>query len=632
MPLPALVGTYPHPAFPDATITAGAAHAVPWLQHYLSQPRRLVVDIETFGVDLDGYRIKCAVLGLPEAALVLDPRDMFQAVLIKQAIDYAEAVIMHKANFDAPSLVINGLMSPQTVDKAVCTMVMARQAIPGQTVKRDLDACATRYLGIPPGNPVTAMFKTLGLTKAEGFKRLDIDSPSYLMGAGADGIVTARLEPVLREAVIQTMISDHPFTDQGLDRAGAEWELERQQIENRWGIRRTIKGLRIDLDYLEQYRAVNGQAKADNGRVLSQHGIDPGNGNHLIKFLDGIGAVPPDHPMTPGGKPKADKDAVAGIPHPIARVFEEQKRLDKVEGYLEKCRAMSVMDGRIHPTTEVLAAAHGRSSMRGVEIHQFPAGARGIILPDEGDAGTSVDWSQQEPMLGINMAGDHQALTGYEAVGEKIYNGFAPQLSYKVKKVVILGGMYGEGIRKLSIDLGLDIGPWVQKIDFKTKRPVFDDETGEPVLIPSYAAGKSLQDEAFASIPRTKAMLGDLKRVAKRFGKVITMNGRVIPIPMGAGFDGGLPGRQTHKGPNYRICGSAADMKTDVIVEATRLGIADQIYFNMHDEFWVSHEIARDVQQIMERPTERLIRMAKRVPVIRTDLEFHGERWKGEEK
>lgn len=638
---PAFTGTYPHPGLAGATVTAGRDHVVPWLQQHLPRPRPITVDIETYGVDLDGYRIKAVTLATETAALVCDPRDFDQAVSIRQALGWASVLFAHNAPFDIPSLVLNGLMGVADVAKVVDTLVMARMLWPGDMPLKSLEACAVRLLGTTVERTIKDVFKARGLTRQQGFATMDIDSPVYLMGAAADGIVTTRLAPVLHGAVLDYWTTGHPFTDQGLSRDEAAAEMEGHQIENRWGIRQTIRGLVPDLDYLESYQAKHGATRQAYAAQLQAAGIDPGNGNHLTAYLEKIGELPPDHPRTPtkinektgkvtGGAWKADKKALEGIPHPAGKIFGHVKKLDKITGYLEKVRTMSLFDGRIHPTLNVLKAAHGRSSMSGIEIHQFPADARPIIGFDE--EGASVDWAQQEPMLGMNFAGDEPALQSYEA-GEKIYNWIAQygNIPYKMAKIVLLAGMYGEGLRKLSIDLGLDLGPWEQKRDWNTKQLVFEDD-GSPVMIPTYAAGKAMQTATFSGIPNTWTMLGNLKRVARVHHSVISLNGRILPIPMGPGFDGGPPSRQTHKGPNFRICGSAADMKKDVIVAAEAAGIGDGIWFNMHDEFVCAASIAHDVQRLMQRASDRLCRASGRTPIIRTDLEILGRAWRGEEK
>jgi DNA polymerase-1 len=631
MVMPAFTGTHPHPGIPGATMTAGRDHLLPWLQQHLSRSRDLASDIETYGVDLDGFRIKCVVLGVPEAAFVADPRDLAQAALIRKAHSYARTVIHHKANFDAPSLVLNGLMHPQTVDNVVCTMVKARMATPGKTVRRTLDACAKRYLGMDTEHTIGEMFKTLGLTKDQGYQRLDIDSPAYLMGAAADGIVTARVAPLLHQACLDLLLRGHPFTEWAItDPAEAEWEIEKHQLVNRWGIRRTIKGLVANLEYLDGYLAQYGAARDRGAAELAALGIDPGNGNHLIRYLSDQGLIEPDHPRTPvktnpktgkvsGGTLKSDQKTVALIQHPAARAFAAVKERDKIIGYLDKVKGQAVIDGRVRPTLEVLAAVHGRSSMTGIEIHQFPAGARPIIGADPGDDLTSVDWSAQEPMLGMNFAGDTGAIAAYER-GERIYT-YISQLTGvadKPAKVILLGGMYGEGAKELTSKLGMDPGPYWTK----------DDGT----VIASYKQAKELQKATWAALPRTWDFLERMKKVAGQYQMVMTMNGRVVPIASGPRPWDGVWSVQVHKGGNGVICGSAADMMTDVVVMCIQQGISDQVYFNMHDEFVTSSGVAHQVQQNMQNVSARLQRAAGRVPLIRTDLERLGSHWKGEEK
>jgi hypothetical protein len=112
----------------------------------------------------------------------------------------------------------------------------------------------------------------------------------------------------------------------------------------------------------------------------------------------------------------------------------------------------------------------------------------------------------------------------------------------------------------------------------------------------------------------------------------MTMNGRIVPIASGPRPWDGKWSVQVHKGGNGVICGSAADMMTDVVVMRVQQGISDLMYFNMHDEFVVSHQIAHQVQQNMQYVSARLERAARRRPLIRTDLQPLGAHWKGEDK
>lgn len=618
MPPPAHTGVMRHPTIPDAEVVAGAEFVRPWLNRY-GGTGRLALDIETYGLGTDANRIKCVVLAQSESALVLDPRDPYQREMLTWGVAAQDWIITHNGGpFDFPSLAANGIILDTDTAKLIDTQLHARIAEPGQTTPKTLDACADRYLGIK-SRSITAMFKALGMTKEEGYARLDLDSPAYLFGAAADGIVTARLLEPIRAAAIDRLTTGHPFASVGLSRYEAELEVEKHQVANRWGSRKTIHGLKVDFDHLERFREANGAERARDEAELRGLGIDPGNGNHLTAWLGNLGLIPPDYPLTNGGKLSAAEKSLELLHHPVAEMFGRAKKTAKLDGYMQKCIDQADSQGRIHPATNFLKAVHGRSAISGIEIHQFPAPARGIIAADHGDPFASVDWSQQEPRLGMNLAptGIDPGLLAYES-GERLYTAIAEygDISDKQAKVTLLAGMYGEGMGKLSADLGLSPDPWLPEIT--TRNGVIPARWG-------YQAAKDMQAATFSALPHTYELLKKLKSIAKEHKMVFTVAGRIIPIP--SGFYEGRFSVQTHKGPNYTICGSAADEMTDVVVEAEARGIGDGLKFNMHDEFICSASISHELNQIMKTPSERFIRLAGRIPVIRTDMNYCGERW-----
>lgn len=635
MPEIAMYGTYPHPGIPGADMTCGRDNAVPWLQQYLGRPQLLAVDIETYGLGADMRRIKCVVLALPDHVLVLDPRDPYQAALLGRALAYAPGLVMHVATADAPSLCANQLLRPQDIYKIVDTVIYARMAEPGDHGGKTLEQCAAKYLGLKGSNGMTEAFRTLGYSKQEGFLKTDVDSPAYVMGAAADGLVTARLLDPVMSAAYRRQRFGHPFEPLGESETWAE--LEKQQRVNRMSLRRTVKGLRLDIEYLTRYRDSIERERSASETVLRAGGIAKGPkgdflGSSLVAKLGEDGALPLDHPVTKKTRtPSTAAKDLEQLNHPLAREFVKVKQLDKISGYMAKAVANADEHGRIHPYTNILAAAHGRQSIAGdAELHQYPHGARGIILPDEGDGFAGVDWAQQEPMFALNDAQDvGKPLLDYENHGIKIYNGISAManIPYDAAKVVLLAGMYGEGIIKLSNDLDLDPGPFQPRQD-RESGEWLRDERGDLDLFPTYAAAKDIQDRAFSATPRLRERLETLKDVARRYQLIQTMNGRIVPIPSGIQPWDGKWSVQSHKGPNYRICGSASDMLTDTMIAIEDAGLSEGWYWGMHDEGLVSKYIAREVQRIMETPSERFIQLAGRRPVIHTDVEIMNERWK----
>lgn len=624
MPEPAITGTYPHPGVPGALVTAGADHVAPVLRSWLAttRPPPVAVDIETYGLGRDMLRIKCVVLATPGHVVVLDPRRAQDHYMIGQAIEAAPALIMHVSTADAPSLVRNQLMRPEHAWKVIDTAIPARIASPGETVPKTLEACAERYLGLKSGKMLDT-FRALGYrSKTEGYAELDIDSPAYLYGAAADGLVTARIWGPAIEHAVTHLTTGHPFTN-GLDAAGARAEIEKHQVKNRWALSQTIAGLRIDTDYRDRYLSDVGRRRAQGEEELQRLGIDPGNGGHLTRYLETQNAIPADHPRTKTGLLSTQAKHLEEIAHPTARLFIAVKQWAKIaDDYLQKCIDLVDENGRIHPTVKILAAAHGRDSMSDPPIHQFPAPARGIIVPDEGTTWTSVDWSAQEPRIAMNLAGDVGPLEGYEHRGEKVYQGIAEfaDVSMKMAKIIVLAGLYGEGVKKLSVDLGLPFDPWL---------PATERYGRQLPARWGYQAARDVQAAVFGALPTTKQLMDAARDQAKRFGLTMTVAGRILPIPMGAPDPArGLPGgRQTHKGINYKVSGSALDEQVEVINQAVKDGVSHYIKFGMHDELVVDTVAADYVQRLMETPSQRFMELSRRRPIIRTDREWMPERW-----
>jgi DNA polymerase-1 len=288
--------------------------------------------------------------------------------------------------------------------------------------------------------------------------------------------------------------------------------------------------------------------------------------------------------------------------HPLARAFVARKKLVKTdEDYLDKVVELASSAGRIHPSVNLLgASATGRTSYGTPPLQQFPEPARGIILADEGDELTSIDFSQIEPLIAANLAGEDEIVARFEdpTVKADLYTPVAEKagIARKQAKTVLLGLLYGLGAGKLSVQLGCSINE------------AYD-----------------LRDSVFDAMPRIADWTRQLREDGERHMKVITLAGRILPVPMGV-FDG-RRSVQTHKAINYTVQGSAYDLLADCLVEIEKAGLGDAVMLSMHDELVVSTDAASQIRKIMETPPERLCRFAERTPVLRTDRLDLGERW-----
>lgn len=598
---PAVTGTY-RIAPLNADYSAGPREIVrPILGRLLKNGGPVAVDIETFGLGADARRIKCVGLANEREAVVLDPRDHAQADLLYGFFGRADTLVFHNAAFDVPNMHVFGLWERDWCAKVLDTMIYARLAHPDNRIPKKLESLAERYLGVKTDVTIERIFAQLGMTKTEGFRRMDLNTPIYLMSNAVDALATARLLKLVRAAARDKLTTGHPFSSMGVTGAEADRLVEREQVINRMMLRRACKGVRVDLEFLDSYRDTNDKRRDAAEADLSMNGVRPGNAGDLIKLLERQDALPASHPRTPKtGRPSTTAENLELIAHPLAELFVSHKKIVKIEDdYLQKCADLEV-NGRVHPTLNLLAATHGRASMGDPPFHQFPEAARGMVLADEDDALSSIDWSQIEPVTGANLAKDEKALAGYESGKSDFYTDISALavVSRDISKVIVLAYMYGEGLRKLAFDLRVDRDH-----------------------------AEKLQQSVARAMPKTIRMLFLLKQIATEHRKTFTLSGRILDIPMGRGFDGGPPTPAAHKGPNYTICGSAYDILAEALVNIDNAGLGDAVYLTMHDEIICSTSAAHDIDMIMRQPPDRLCELSKRVPVLRTDRADLGERW-----
>ncbi|MGH3965949.1 MAG: DNA polymerase [Pseudonocardiaceae bacterium] len=588
------------------TYTVGRDFVKDSLRDMLMSREPIAIDIETEGLGASALNLKSVSFGTTTSAVICDPRDPCQRDLIKKSLAFARALLFWNSAYDAPNLARNALLGVKECAKVTDGLLYARLAEPSEIVRKSLTDSWERWAGSGDVGQATdqnkQMFRLMGVrTKVEGFKQADLHMPAFVHAAAYDVIRTARLVPVARQRAYDRLTKGHPYADEGVSGRDA-WRLtDREQHLNRMFLRRSVKGLRVDLEYLDAYRDQN-QAQIDEmTHRLEQAGITVTNASTLFEVLEREGTLPADHPRTPTGKHKATADVLEAMHHPLAQAFVERKKLVKNdEDYLDKVVELASSAGRIHPDVKLLGATTGRMSIGTPPLQQFPEPARGIVLADNGDGLTSIDWSQIEPVIAANLAGEHEVVARYEdpAVKADLYLPVAEKagIERKQAKTVLLGLLYGLGVVKLADQLGCSV----------------DD-------------AQDLSLSVFKVMPRVANWTRQLRREGERHMKVITLSGRILPVPMGTYH--GRTSVQTHKAINFTVQGSAYDLLADCLIAIENAGLGDTVYLAMHDELIVSTEAANDVRKLMEAPPPRLCEFAERDVVLRTDRLDLGERW-----
>lgn len=643
-------GTFPVEGFGGALVTYGhdeVQEAVRWL---VREPI-LAVDIETEGLGKASWFIKCVTVSTTHHAVIFDPRDEAQFHALRTVINTTDAdLIFHNSSFDVTPLVLNRIMDREAIERVRDTLIYARMANPDERGMNSLEACAGTYLGFESGVSVAERARRRGLTKEEWFRTTDIDSPAYRWDAASDGLATARLFPVVRQAAYDRLTTGHPFTKYGVTGEEAWRLVERPQRVNRLFLRRNAKGFRWDPEYLDRYRSDRAVQMGQDRSALEEYGIRPGNSQDLVKTLDRSGLIPEGYPRTKTGQISGSKTHLTMLDHDLVQMFLRLKQWEKSDhDYMSKVADLADINGRVHPSCVILGAqASGRMSYQGLPFHQFDKSARKIILEDEpGDGMCSVDWTQQEPVLAANLAGDTEVLRRYEDESlpdeardmYRIVGGFA-NLSRDDSKVTILAQMYGRGLVKLAVELGLISSAEAVAIAALCRKAkpgtgikgtgipaeyYWPLEAAELLGIHGLAEANEVKRKVWDVMPKTEMLTKKLKLIAREHKVIFTLSGRILTIPMAWYRD--EYGAMTHKGMNYTIQGGAADMLEETVIRCEERGLGDALEIAMHDELVVKREAAHDVSEIMKEAPERLNMIAGRTAKFRTDIADLGDRW-----
>jgi DNA polymerase-1 len=658
-------GTFPLPGMPGCTYTIGR-EAV--LDYDLSTiPQRVAVDIEGAGAEgRKKYDVKSVQIADERHALVADPRDPAQYQVIRRVLNSGRTLVFHNSPFDVPIVYLIGLMDRETCWSVEDTLIWCRGANPSEFGGNKLSQATAKYLGMSGEDHLPSLLKTLGISTNTWYEDFDLNTPAYRQMAASDAIATARLRDPARQAHYDRLTKGHPFGARGVSGEEAWRLVDREQVMNRIHLYRQCPGYLVDPDYLDRYRAGVGRELDQMAREIEAAGVTPGDSASLVRVLDKDGFLPENYPRTAKtGQPSGAKGNLEKLGHPLVKTFLKHKNLVHIDkDYLAKVMDAADPVGRIHPGTSMLKAATGRMAIGGdAPLQQFTGAARGIILADNWEEAerhrtheildddgevvpcdcpspkglVSIDWSQIEPVVIANVAGDHAALSYYES-GQKFYdaitNAASRPITYKQSKIVLLAQLYGEGMGKLAADLGISI-----KEAAELRDAVWEALPG----VKSWASGWD----------RELGRQGKLREIAEKHELMITVSGRVIPVPAGMWpcrfCDGvgcadpeGDPATgpcwkckgkgvhwqvSTHKGVNYFVQGSAYDVLAETEIAIHEAGLSDAIYLAVHDELVVDADARHEIRKIMETPPERLCRWAGRTPVLRTDMAHMAGRW-----
>lgn len=427
--------------------------------------------------------------------------------------------------------------------------------------------------------------------------------------------------------------------------AAQEREIEKQELWRVWDLESKLlpvlvkmrrRGVRVDQDRLDGVDTWSRNQERDKlHEIARQTGVSiPVGGTMaaeaclpLFKHLQII------VPKTMDGKPSITADWLKALKNPITDLFLRARQMAKVQSTYVNATKDHLINGRIHCTfnqvkkqkdesNDLAGAGYGRMSCEDPNLQNQPSRDdeigpmwRSIYRPEEGGLWGSMDFSQQEPKMGIHFAiASGPKVVGYEGWNraKKLAQMFVddPKLdtyvalvragglteylaagidneeivkdrmtaaeikSRKYTKELQLGVTYGMGGPKLCGKLGL---PTVMVQDRRAAR------NGVTKMVEAAGPeGQRIMDIFDNELPFIRKLAKAVQEAANERGYVKTLLGRWCRFPMRD--DGRYD--WTQKALNRVIQGSSGDQTKQAVVDLDEAGHFVQL--QVHDEIAAS--------------------------------------------
>ncbi|MEU3285625.1 DNA polymerase [Streptomyces longwoodensis] len=560
-----------------------------WVERQARAGEMVGADTETTGLDTFSptYRLRTAQFGDARDAWVVQTEVSDRnAEAARWAFDALPRLVFHNATFDMLVLdrhlgVPLATLSPKVTDsKIIAHLFDSRPRHEGGYGLRLKELCAR---DVDPSAPdtqedLTAVFRSIGETKATGWRKIDINHPTYLQYAGLDAILVSRWLPVgearLRKVGVRQALVDF---EHRVMYVCALMERRGMLVDHEY-----VRGL---VDRLDE------EAQLHAGRA-AKYGITSVNApKQVAEALVGMGETLTER--TDSGALKVDKSVLLDLadldqqwqprgtrkPNPLADAVLHSKRAGKWRtSYALPMRDGLDVDGRIHPKINSLQARTARMSISGPPFQQLPSGdwtIRRALLADPGHRIFSVDYSAVEMRVLAALA-DEKTMKRAISEGRDLHD-FTAELIWgpdftkahrKMGKGVGFGKVYGGGATTLS------------------------RQTGAP--LDEVKAAVAAYDRVYPGIKRYS---NKVQREARGYGfVVVTPTGRRVPLDRD----------RVYAATNYAVQSTARDVLCQALLNMHDRGLTEYLLLPIHDECLgsapadVADDVAREVGEAMK--------------------------------
>ena len=559
-----------------------------WARKMADSGEPVAVDTETTGLDVfsPGHRLRLVQFGNDHVAYVI-PVEM-GPVWWHAAVRWLRRLprmVLHNAAYDL--LVADrhmGIRLEDTFPRVTDTKIIAALIDPRQPqdggIGTGLKPLSAHW--VDPTAPdtqegLTAVFRSLKLTKATGWAGIPLDNHVYELYAGLDVLLTSRLLKVLRRV----------FTELSVRSALVAYEHRIALI----CATMQRAGMILDEPYVQGLDSeLESEARLFAAKA-SRYGVENINsGRQVAEALVAMGEELTEH--TAGGALKVDKAVLLGLadrdlqwnrldvrrPNPLAEAVVRSKRAGKwrsayVSTFLETMDA----DGRVHPNVNPLQARTGRMSINRPALQTLPSSdamIRRALLADEGHVIVSCDFAAVEMRVLAALA-DVKRMKEAIRTGRDLHD-FTAEL--------VFGPGFTKAHRKLAKGIGFG------KV-YGGGATTIQRQTGAPME--QVRAALAAYDRAYPEIKRASARW---QREAMGNGMVVeTVTGRRQPLDRD----------RTYAVVNYQVQSAARDVLGQALINMHDSGLLPYLRLPIHDEVIASvpageaKELAKAIEDAM---------------------------------
>ncbi|MFC0547080.1 DNA polymerase [Kutzneria chonburiensis] len=508
----------------------------------------LSADSETTGLDTYSAtnRLRLVQFGTPAEAWVIPVEHGGEfAEDVRRTLRAVKRMVIHNASFDLQVWDRHlGVRLEELWPKVLDTKVLSHLIDPrGQDeggTGQSLEALTARYIDSQTADEakglMTRLAKEHKTTKNRIWSLIDVDHPDYVLYAGMDTILAARLARMLAPLV---PVSARPLIRYEHEVAEACSVMERN-------------GFLLDVDYALGLSArLQGEEQAAR-EIAAGLGCDNANSTEQVaNALEARGVTISGR--TEKGKRKVDKvllERLAGQGDELARAVIDAKKAAKWRStWVDKFLANMDSDGRCHASINSLRARTARMSITGIPAQTLPSGdwkIRRCFVADVGHLIASVDYQTQELRVLAALSKDRRMRAAF-AAGADLHQitADAAEVARGVGKATNFTYVYGGGAKAVAETAGVPVAV--------ARKVIAGFEKSYPQV-----AGYSLR----------------LQHIAARQGYITTPTGRRLPVDRS----------RAYSALNYMVQSTSRDVTCRGILRLYKGGYGPYLRLPIHDE------------------------------------------------